>query len=178
MQAIYFFPSYFVQTFSSSRKRIFGMNLFSLHLHNGRYKSKMNLLAHKLKKSCDSSKSITVNPQWFWIIHSIETCDLTIFLEAEPLSTYLCLSACPPARPKFVGSKLYSPNLCLGKYNIGHGVNVVLCFVCSCNGQYPLVWTWTSGNAISASRTEGGTPPASALGDFCYTIEYFWEPWE
>ena len=85
-----------------------------------------------------------------------------IFLEAEPLSTYLCLSACPPARPKFVGSKLYSPNLCLGKYNIGHGVNVVLCFVCSCHGQYPLVWTLTSGNTISAHRTDGSTPTTSA----------------
>ena len=83
-----------------------------------------------------------------------------IFLEAEPLSTYLCLSACPPARPKFlvVRAKLYSPNL--GKYIIG--VNVVVWFVCLCHGPCLLVWTLTSSNTISAGRTDGSTPPTSA----------------
>ena len=76
-------------------------------------------------------------------------------------SLYLPVSVRLPACPKFVGSKLYSPNFCLGKYYIGLGVNVMLFFVCSCHGQYPLVWTLTSGNTISAGRTDGSTPPTS-----------------
>ena len=34
-----------------------------------------------------------------------------------------------------------------------HFVNVVVCFVCSCHGQYPLIWTSISVNVISAGRT-------------------------
>ena len=53
------------------------------------------------------------------------------------LPVSVLLSACLPARPKFlvVRAKLYSPNL--GKYIIG--VNVIVWFVCLCHGPYPLV---------------------------------------
>ena len=44
-----------------------------------------------------------------------------VFLEAEPLYTYLCLSARLSARPKFW--KLTSPNLYLGK-------SIIVLFVC------------------------------------------------
>ena len=85
------------------------------------------------------------------------------------LQFYFFFVGYPPLYFTFSGcsSFRYSilPGNCLGKSIIGHGVNVVVWFVCSCHAQYSLIWTWTRSNAISASRTSGSKPPTLVLGD-------------